>query len=348
MQKIKLTVLFLARALGMFALFRYLTRSQLRILCYHGGSIGDEHTYNSKLFCPPATLSARLRWLRKHRFNFMSLDDAVKSLANPRARPQLPTVVTFDDGWHSTGSQLVPLLAAQNIPSTLYLCTQHVAHEGPVPSVSVRYLLSKSALDEVSLGGFGCDVDGDYQLSDQSQRETLARAVAAWISKNTDGRQEVCAVLERFAACLQVPSATLDLASRRFDYLSPAELRVAAGQHCAIELHGHVHCYPFADFTGLQADIDTCRNWITAAGLPRARHYCYPSGDFDAQAAADLSRLDVISATTCVPGLIGTADPAQAYYLPRFLDGGSITALEFESEMSGFSDFVRGIAARSG
>ena len=40
--KIKLAFYFCAKILGVFALARHLTASKIRILCYHGGSIGDE------------------------------------------------------------------------------------------------------------------------------------------------------------------------------------------------------------------------------------------------------------------------------------------------------------------
>ena len=81
-------------------------------------------------------------------------------------------------------------------------------------------------------------------------------------------------------------------------------------------------------------------------GLPEPRHYCYPSGDYDHNAHAALQEIGDRSATTCLPGLIDTATGRDVSYLPRFLDGERIHALEFEAEMSGFSDFLKRLAGR--
>ena len=71
---LKLNVLRLARTLGVFALFRRLTRRRGRILCYHGGALGDEHRYNGKLFGQSDMLRQRLEWLRAKGFVPASLD----------------------------------------------------------------------------------------------------------------------------------------------------------------------------------------------------------------------------------------------------------------------------------
>ncbi len=137
------------------------------------------------------------------------------------------------------------------------------------------------------------------------------------------------------------------MSSRRFDFVNLEELTQLAHQGWSIELHGHAHRYPIGKPEELNSDILKCGKEIRDAGLPEARHYCYPSGDFDDVAHLLLSKLGVKSGTTCAPGLIQHADDKQKFYLSRFLDGKNISPLEFESEMSGFSDFLRKISGRN-
>ena len=140
---------------------------------------------------------------------------------------------------------------------------------------------------------------------------------------------------------LGIGAEELALASRRFDYVSPDELRALAAAGCRIEAHGHVHRYPKGDTLAFANDLRRCMDEITALGLPRPRHYCYPSGRFDAGASAVLEEAGVVSGTTCASGL---ADPARSrdfHYLPRLLDGENVTRIEFEAEMSGFSTLAR-------
>jgi hypothetical protein len=60
-----------------------------------------------------------------------------------------------------------------------------------------------------------------------------------------------------------------------------------------------------------------------------------------------MQQTDVTTATTCVPGLVDLSSAKQRYYLPRFLDGGSIAMIEFEAEMSGVLAMIRKLTKRT-
>lgn len=340
LKKIKLTAFLTARSLGLFALARRLTASRIRLLCYHGGCLGDERNYNPKLFCSSQTLTERMTWLRKKGFAFRSLDQAVAAAGSSAGRAPLTTAITFDDGWYSTASEMVPVLARFGIPSTLYLCTKHYLEGWAVPSVAVRYLLWKSGLASFQLHGLG-SADGQHLLSTPAQRNHSANQIVAAIEQLAHSQAKLTAALEQLTLCLKLQSADLDLASRRFAYMNEVELRALPAQGCTVELHGHVHHYPAGDTAAFRADLSTCRDTIVTAGLPSPRHYCYPSGNFDPAASDILESLGIVSATTCLAGMITEANPRQCHYLPRFLDGEDVTMLEFQAEMSGFSSLLR-------
>jgi peptidoglycan/xylan/chitin deacetylase (PgdA/CDA1 family) len=336
---LKIATLCVARLFGGFAMARFITRNQLRILCYHGGVIGDESHYNPKLFSSASALRERMQWLKRRSFNFLSLDEATGMLGTAAPLKTLPVVVTFDDGWYSTVDQLLPVLSDMDIPSTLYLSTEQYLRSCPVPGVTVRYTIWKARPAWAAITGFP-GVDGPYDLSQESDRNHLANTMTQWIVKSTSSREEFCAALARFAACLGVPAESLQLETRRFDYITREEMLRLKEQGCQVELHGHVHRYPKGDVTAFIDDLRTCSQVITSAGLPEPKHYCYPSGSFDKLAGEVLGQMGLVSATTCMPGLIKAGTPR--FYLSRFLDGGSIHALEFEAEMSGFLHLLRG------
>jgi peptidoglycan/xylan/chitin deacetylase (PgdA/CDA1 family) len=148
-------------------------------------------------------------------------------------------------------------------------------------------------------------------------------------------------MLEQLSSCLNLGPDQLALESRRFEYMNKQELLELPAQGCSIELHGHIHNYPSGNTEAFKKDLQQCSDTIVSAGLTSPVHYCYPSGNFDAAASAVLSAMGVCSATTCLPGLIRTPTPVQNHYLPRFLDGESISMLEFQAEMSGFTELVR-------
>lgn len=328
-----------ARAVGLFAVARVLTRHRVRMLCLHGGNLGDEHLFNPLLFSTGEHVASRLAWLQARGFNWVSLHDALGLLKGSAPRPRLPVVVTVDDGWYSTASVLGPVVAQYGVPATLYLCTGPFVSGKPVAGVTVAYLLWKSGPVPVALQGLDPALDGVHDLADPQARRHLLRSSVQWVLQGPP--EDIQSRLERLGEALGVSPQDLDLSSRRFSYMNASELHALREQGWSIELHGHEHRYPAGDPDALALDLQRCKAAFAAAGLPDGRHYCYPSGNHDEGAHRLLKLNQVDSATTCLPGLCPDGDSSALYYLPRFLDGSNISPLVFEAEMSGFADGVR-------
>lgn len=339
---IKQAVLHAAKFAGIFALVRAATRKHPRILCYHGGNLDDERHYNPKLFCTREQLRQRLDWLRRKGFVPATLDD----VATPGDVPTggIRVVITLDDGWYSSWHDLLPALAEYGYRPVLYLHTEAYEAGAPIIPVSVRYILWKAGPREVALSGLGTGMDGTWCLADRDARHRLCAATERWLQGQRP--QDVVSSLERFAASLGVPEAELNLGSRRFSYMTREELQAASANGCAIELHGHVHEYVPGQPERNRTNIEKCREKILAAGLPAPTHYCYPSGAFDAGAPEVMRAAGVSTATTCLPGLVKLRDADTRYLLPRFLDGGDVSMIEFEAEMSGVLELLRTLARR--
>jgi peptidoglycan/xylan/chitin deacetylase (PgdA/CDA1 family) len=335
----KRALLHIAKFIGLFALLRSLTRKQARILCYHAGNIGDERHYNPKLFCAPEHLRARLMWLRAKGFVPASLEQVATD--QPGKHAGIRVAMTFDDGWYSSYRDLLPVMAEYGHRPTLYLHTEVYEMGTPVIPVCLHYILWKATARTVALASFSEDMNRAWALDDPVQRRHLHMAAAAWIA--THAPSMIVACLERFAAALGIAAAELDLGSRRFSYMSQDELHAATAGGCSIELHGHVHEYVIGNPERNRANIEACRSRIVDAGLPRPQHYCYPSGGFDAKAARVMRAAGVATATTCLPGLVNTGNPDARYFLPRFLDGGDVSMIEFEAEMSGVLQLLRSL-----
>ena len=73
----------------------------------------------------------------------------------------------------------------------------------------------------------------------------------------------------------------------------------------------------------------------------------WASGAFDAGAPAVMKAAGVATATTCVPGLVKPGDRDTRFFLPRFLDGGDVSMIEFEAEMSGVLQLLRTLTRRA-
>lgn len=339
---LKLGLYFLAKVSGAFSIARRLSSKSARILCYHGGCIGDEWRYNDKLFMTRSTFEKRVDWLQAKGYEMVSLDEALSFPPNSKGR-QIPVAFTFDDGWFSTGRDLLPVLFEKKIPSVLYLSTKYFKDGAPILAVTVGYILWKTVNKTIRIDGLGDSVDGIYDLETPSSRQLLIGNMHAWMTNEPRSRNDVIKALNTLALSAGIALDELALDSRRFDYLLPDEILSYAKHNCTIGLHGHLHAYPVGNPERFRDDLRLCIQAIEELKLPTPKHYCYPSGNHDDAASGVLESFGIKSGTTCTPGLIDSSRQTNKYYLPRFLDGENIHMLEFEAEMTGFAELLRRI-----
>ena len=338
--KPKIVFLHACRALGLFRLARLVTRKNLRILCYHGFSLDDEHEFRNMLFITEATFRQRLRYLRDQGFVVLPLAEALERLA----RNDLPAdacAVTIDDGFFSTKQVAHPLLSEFGFPYTVYVTTYYCEHNSPIFRLAVQYVLWKSGGKKVDLEALGVPRIEPRIQRDGSLIPGDAGAIIDHGERNLDedGRIDLT---EHLAAQLGVDYAALR-DSRRMSLMTPAEVREIAELGVDIQLHTHTHRIP--EDPAL-ATWEIKRNAESLAELsPRPlEHFCYPSGRWSEKHFPVLEALGVRSATTTDRGLADRADGR--YQIPRLLDREAITQISFESEVSGFGDFLRWVKGK--
>src|SRR5215831_13113420 len=110
MTRLKSLVLHLCKALGLFALARFATRKQLRILCYHSFELRDESHFRAKMFLRGATLRRRLQLLQDRGFPVLRLQDALDALGAGRL-PSCAIAITIDDGLAGVPQIAAPIFA---------------------------------------------------------------------------------------------------------------------------------------------------------------------------------------------------------------------------------------------
>jgi peptidoglycan/xylan/chitin deacetylase (PgdA/CDA1 family) len=303
---LKHTFLTMARTTGLATMARKATRSQLRILCYHGLWVTPGFEFGDCIFIPPEQFEARMAWLCNSGLPVLPLAEAVERLADG-SLPEAAVAITIDDGWVSTFTHMLPVLEKYRLPATLYATTWYAGRDLPVIDVAVDYLrAAKGRLDLDRAATIG-----------QIEALPVKRRLAA---------------LRAFGAELGVGEAWLE--SRQFHIMSAAELAEAHARGLDVQLHTHRHIEIDKEVDALTGEIEENRAYLRAAigDLPFG-HFCYPSGASHPEARSLLAASGVRSATLVTPGL--NAPGADPYSLRRFLDGRSISDAEFEAYLSG-------------
>jgi peptidoglycan/xylan/chitin deacetylase (PgdA/CDA1 family) len=338
-RRLKLVCLGVARAVGLFAVARFLTARRLRILCYHGFGTGSDIEFSPGLFMRLETIRRRFELVRRGGYQVMSLGTAVEALPAGHL-PRLPLVITFDDGFYSNLAGSRALMEQFGLPITLYVTTYYVAKKTPIFSHAVRYLFFKTRCTMLTL----TDLPAHARLSLPDLLDLADRACAERImwSLIVDGethmteeeRVELCRELGRR---LGVDYAAL-AADRRLSMLTSDEIRELSALGVDIQLHTHRHALP-AEPEALHREIEENRAVLEAATGSHCDHLCYPSGVYSETQWPTLQKLGIRSATTCEPGLNSTGTPP--YRLARFLDFEHLTDLEMDAALSGFLELPR-------
>ena len=311
---VKSGILFGLRTIGFFRLCRHLTRRRLRILCYHGLSIADEHELDDILFMRPETFRQRLATLARLGVQVLPLAQAVRQLPTGQY-PDHSVVITFDDGWYST-RLAGPLLKERGFAAFLYVCTGYVDRPTSVFNVLMRYLYWKAGLPSCE----GSDCHGEIVAAiDRSEleRERILRSTA-----------------ERMGISLEPTER-----DRRFQYLTLSELRELRAFGIELGLHTHGHEFPM-DRAAVEGDLQENRRVLAEVRAEPYVHFCYPSGLFYEEQIPWLRELGVESATTTRPG--SNTGRTSLHQLDRYLDRDRQSELEFEAMVSGVYEVLSG------
>lgn len=334
----KLKILKVAKAIGLFALARFLTRRHLRILCYHGIWDTPGFQYGDRLFMPPEKFDARMRWLHDSIYPVVSLDDAVTGLNNG-SLPANAVTVTIDDGWQTTVRHMLPSLERLNLPATLYVTTWHVDRRLPVVVKAIDYIIEACERSVLDLSDLPLELADPIRLESAQQRQQATEQITVAINKHCapDERTHVISAVAARANIATDPWLT----SGQFHLMTRAEIKDAGQRGLDIQLHTHRHIHIGARVDELGEEIDENRQVLAAAtGLPASHftHFCYPGGTYHADAEAVLSMRGIRSATLVEQGL--NAPGTNPLRLRRFLDGRSVSQIEFEAYLSGALELI--------
>lgn len=320
-RRLKLAVLFAARALGLFALARALTGKGVRILCYHGAWLGDPAYPGDGMFIKRTTFRERLARLRQLGYQVVPLGHAVAGLRGQAALPAAPVVITIDDGWYSTYAEMLPALQAEGMHATLYCDTANLMRGKPIAHMMARYI---------------------HLLAGSPPLSGIAQQIFEQATNPARPYEERWQATLELAQRLNFDPHAL-ISSRAFDYMTPDELRQAfAGGLLDIQLHTHNHTLGDLSLASVRGEVAANTDALVellAVAPEHFQHFCYPSGVKSASAEAALEQLGMASSTSVLKGLAYAGTPLQA--LPRFLDGDNVYRVEFEAELSGFLHLCR-------
>jgi hypothetical protein len=176
---------------------------------------------------------------------------------------------------------------------------------------------------------------GAVTIKNDTERLKLYRRIYRHIRSTCPSAEEKDELLHELAVRLRFDEEDFR-SSRLLQYMNGNEVAAVAKGGLDIQLHTHRHRTPRDRelfLRELRDNSDAIQELTGSKIAPK--HFCYPSGDVDSRFYPWLAEFGILSATTCIVGTAKRND--HPFELPRVLDMPTMTDLEFEGWLSGFS-----------
>jgi peptidoglycan/xylan/chitin deacetylase (PgdA/CDA1 family) len=331
----KLLTLNVGKSTGVFQALRRSAwrKNHLLILAYHGVSVDDEHLWNSELYVTQEYFRRRMQALKDYGCNVLPLSEALQRLENGTL-PECSVVLTFDDGASDFYTRAFPILREFGWPATVYLTSYYCNYNRPVFDTMCSYLLWKGRGRVLDVNGL-MNGTASLDLRSASGREDATVTIREFSRQERFSAERKDQMLTAIAERLSVDYQAI-LSKRLLHLLSVEELNRLAAEGVDIQLHTHRHHAPKTR-DSFMLEMTENKNFITRfTKLPH--HFSYPDGAYADCYGPWLDACDVVSATTCDPGLV--TNHSNPYQLPRLVDTSSLQLVELEGWISGFSHFL--------
>jgi peptidoglycan/xylan/chitin deacetylase (PgdA/CDA1 family) len=338
LKQIKRTVLRASKGAGTFRLLRNSEwrRSRLLVIGYHGVSLDDEHRWKPTLYITPSVLEERFKILRDGGYTVLPLGEAVHRLAAGTLPPR-SVALTFDDGIADFALEAFPLLKRFGFPATVYLTTYYTRFNRPIFGLICSYMLWKTARAEVRSTDLVPGAESEsWSLRSPLDRQRAHQAIVRYADSTGLSARDKDELARHVALALGIDYDTL-VERRILRLLDPAEVTALSAAGVDFQLHTHRHRTP-VDEQAFAREIEDNRRVLAELTGRSTSHFCYPSGVYEPEFLPWLKDAGVLSATTCDTGIASRhTDPL---LLPRLIDTMNLSAVEFESWVSGAGAFL--------
>jgi peptidoglycan/xylan/chitin deacetylase (PgdA/CDA1 family) len=308
---------------------------RLLILCFHGISLEEEHLWRPATYIHPKIFAQRLELLSRGRYTVLQLGDAVERLYRGDLPPR-SAVITFDDGTYDFLEHAFPALRQYGFPATVYQTTYYCDYDRPVFHLICSYMLWKRRGEVLNIG----DRIGLPQVMDlrtETSRQAILDQLVTQTQHQNWTEQKKNELAEELASAIGIDYPQL-VSKRVLQLLRPQEIAELATAGVDFQLHTHRHRTPLAEAPFRQEIRDNRCSLQSMLRGKITRHFCYPSGVYEPEFLPWLQAEDVVSATTCDPGLASRS--SNPLLLPRFIDTTHVTRLEFEGWLSGAASLL--------
>lgn len=146
-------------------------QSRLAVLMYHQVHPGFDNAYT----VTPAQLESHVVMLLEEGYTFYTLEDVERLLAGEPGMPEKGVLLTFDDGYSSFYTDVMPIAWKYQIPVTCFVVTSFLEELNPLaqPHMTARQMQDLALSPLADLGGHSHNGHQTITASDGTQQPFL-------------------------------------------------------------------------------------------------------------------------------------------------------------------------------
>jgi peptidoglycan/xylan/chitin deacetylase (PgdA/CDA1 family) len=280
-----------------------------------------------------------LEFLRKHKFNFLSIDDIVKSMVDNEPLPERSIAFSLDDGYWDQVEVAGHTFASYDCPATYFVVTGFVNGDLWLWDSKIHYLIeSLSAKQSVKLEEMfpHLNISGGNSYS-------IASKIVVELSVLT--KIEIDSTIASLAKELEVeiPDNAPD------KYRATTWQRLKDMERMGLKIGAHTYSHPLlsreSELVAKQEMLRSKQDLALHIDRP-SEVFCYPTGrdqDFGNREIKFAQELGFTGAVSAIPGLVDTLHDESHYALPRYgFPDNREGFIQYATWIESFNSLVRG------
>ncbi len=274
---------------GINTLYRFLARkSQAVVLMYH--RVIDRVDLNRAHFQPgmyvtKEAFEMQMRYLTQH-YNVVSLQGFAEIMKSGNKIPANTCVLTFDDGWKDTYTNVFPILKKYNLPATVFLVSSYIGTDQWFWPEEVSFLLTKGTenieIAEANLNNYPALNRVDFYRIISNPDITLVQKIEMIIETlkrlDQEGREKVIDELRDFLKCGSVPDPSMPLLLSWDKVIEMSRHAITFGSHTKT----HAILTKVSTHEAIEEIFESKRD-IEKRLSSACLAFCYPNGDYNNQ-----------------------------------------------------------------
>ena len=262
----------------------------------------------------PELLRTSLAFLRKHDFNFVTIDDIALSISNQMPLPPKSVAFTLDDGYEEQIEIATNIFSEYDCPATFYVCTGFVDGDLWFWADKVQFLVESCSSEQLKrLVSFFPHLEFT-----RSEKLVVASQIIEYLKTRT--LEEINRVIDSGVTAVDM---TLPLnAPEKYSATSWSKLRAIEKRGMMVGAHSYSHPIlsnendDASKFEIERSTLDIKKNLQNPSNV-----FCYPVGrkqDFSQREIDFVRSLGYLAGISSMPGSMNVRSKQNLYSIPRF------------------------------